>query len=115
MASDGTGVRRLTFEGEFHDEATVNSDATHIICTTRVNGRFQLAQIDIATGRRTVIHGPGSNESPTFSPEGSMIAFASSRTGQPQVFVTDADGTPHQLTSAGQNHSPAWTGAPNSP
>ncbi len=112
MASDGTGVRRLTFEGAFYDEATFNQDATRVICTTRVNGRFQLAQIDISTGQRIVIPGPGSNENPTFSPEGSMIAFESSRTGKDQIFITDAEGTPLQLTSAGENHSPAWTGAP---
>jgi Tol biopolymer transport system component len=40
-----------------------------------------------------------------------MIAFASDRTGTPQIFITDADGVPHQLTSEGKNHSPTWTGA----
>ena len=39
-----------------------------------------------------------------------MLAFSSDRTGRPQIFITDADGVPHQLTSEGTNHSPAWTG-----
>jgi len=115
MASDGTGVRRLTFDGTFFDEAAFSQDATRIVCTTRVDGRFQLAQVDIATGLRIVIPGPGNNENPTFSPDGSMIAFESSRSGTTQIFITDAEGTPHQLTSLGSNHSPAWTDAPGNP
>ncbi len=111
MDADGTNVRRLTFGGSFHDEATFSSDGMRIVCTTKVRGRFQLATIDIGDGARTVIPGPGSNENPTFSPDGSMIAFTSTRTGSTQIFVTDAAGVPRRLTDQGSNHSPAWTGA----
>lgn len=111
MDIDGTNVRRLTFGGSFHDEATFSDDGMRIVCTTKVGAVFQLATIDIITGERTVIPGPGSNESPSFAPDGSMIAFESSRTGLPQIFITDSAGAPHQLTREGSNHSPAWTGA----
>lgn len=111
MDADGTNVRRLTFGGGFHDEATFSEDGMRIVCTTKVGAIFQIATIDIINGKRTVIPGPGSNESPTFAPDGSMIAFESSRSGPPQIFITDAAGTPHQLTHEGSNHSPAWTGA----
>jgi Tol biopolymer transport system component len=40
-----------------------------------------------------------------------MLAFASDRTGEPQIFITDADGVPHQLTRDASNHSPTWTAA----
>ena len=111
MDADGSNVRRLSFDGGFHDEATWTHDGTRIACTTKVGGRFQIATIDTVTSQRTVITAPGNNESPCFSPDGSMIAFASDRTGTPQIFITDADGVPHQLTSEGKNHSPTWTGA----
>jgi TolB protein len=111
MDADGSNVRRLSFEGGFHDEATWSHDGTRIACTTKVDGKFQIATIDTITGDKTVIPGPGNNESPCFSPDGSMLAFASDRTGTPQIFITDADGVPHQLTSEGKNHSPTWTSA----
>jgi TolB protein len=111
MDADGSNVRRLSFDGGFHDEATWTHDGTRIACTTKVGGRFQIATIDTVTSRRTVITAPGNNESPCFSPDGSMIAFASDRTGTSQIFITDADGVPHQLTSEGTNHSPTWTEA----
>jgi TolB protein len=109
MDADGSNVRRLTFDGGFHDEATWSHDGTRLACTTKVGGRFQIATIDTISGVQAVIPGPGNNESPCFSPDGSMLAFASDRTGSPQIFITDADGVPHQLTSEGTNHSPTWT------
>jgi len=111
MDADGSNVRRLSFDGAFHDEATWTYDGTRIACTTKVGGKFQIATIDTVTSERRVIAAPGNNESPCFSPDGSMIAFASDRTGTPQIFITDADGAPHQLTFEGKNYSPTWTGA----
>jgi TolB protein len=113
MDADGSNVRRLTFDGGFHDEATWALDGTRLACTTKVGDRFQIATIDTITGEQMVIPGPGNNESPCFSPDGSMLTFASDRTGSPQIFITDADGVPHQLTSEGKNHSPTWTAAAN--
>jgi TolB protein len=111
MDADGSNVRRLSFDGGFHDEAAWTHDGTRIACTTKVGSKFQIATINTVTSQRTVITAPGNNESPCFSPDGTMIAFASDRTGTPQIFITDADGVPHQLTSEGKNHSPTWTGA----
>ncbi len=108
MDADGSDVRRLSFGAEFHDEAEWAQDGTRVVCTTRDSGTFQLATIDVVTTERRVIAGPGNNESPCFSPDGSMLAFSSDRTGRPQVFITDADGVPHQLTREGRSHSPAW-------
>jgi len=113
MDIDGTNVRRLSFSGEFHDESSWSYDGTRLVCTTRVDGIFQLTTINTITGEESILAGPGNNESPVFSPDGSMLAFASDRTGSPQIFITDADGLPHQLTSEGMNHSPTWISASN--
>jgi TolB protein len=109
MDADGSNVRRLTFGGHFYDEAAWSYDGTRLVCTTRVDGRFQLATIDTVSGQETILPGPGNNESPSFSPDGSMLAFASDRTGTQQIYITDADGVPRQLTQDGTNHSPTWT------
>jgi TolB protein len=111
MDADGSNVRRLSFDGSFFDEATWSGEGTRLACTTKVGNRFQIATIDTVTGEQRVIPGPGNNESPCFSPDGSMLAFASDRTGTPQIFITDADGVPRQLTREGTNHSPTWTAA----
>ena len=111
MDADGSNIRRVSFDGQFHDESTWAYDGTRIACTTRDEGNFQIATIDAVTNERRVIPAPGNNESPCFSPEGSMIAFESNRSGKPQIYITDADGVPRQLTTEGSNHSPTWIGA----
>jgi TolB protein len=52
----------------------------------------------------------GTNSSPAWSPDGSKIMFMSSMLGNPELWVTDADGArPKRLTyTTGANTSPAW-------
>lgn len=52
----------------------------------------------------------GTNSSPAWSPDGSRLIFSSSMLGNPELFVTDANGSaPKRLTfSNGANTSPAW-------
>jgi TolB protein len=52
----------------------------------------------------------GTNSSPAWSPDGSQIIFSSSMLGNPELFVTDANGGhPKRLTfSNGASTSPAW-------
>ncbi len=109
MDADGSNVRRLTFQGSFNDEAAWAPDGLRLACTTKHAGHFQIATVDVINGDERVISAPGNNESPTFSPDGSMLAFSSDRTGTPQVYVTDSQGRPRQLTTEGSSHSPAWS------
>ncbi len=52
----------------------------------------------------------GTNSSPAWSPDGTQIAFMSSQGGDPELFVSDTDGSHlHRITfAAGVNTSPAW-------
>ena len=52
----------------------------------------------------------GTNSSPAWSPDGSHLIFSSSMLGNPEIFVTDGNGSsPKRLTFAnGASTSPAW-------
>lgn len=66
-------------------------------------------------GRRiTVGHGTD-NTQPTFSPDGRQIAFTSGRSGHPEVYITDVDGTnadlltPYQFGDQNYRSGPDWS------
>ncbi|MEW5918068.1 MAG: TolB family protein [Gemmatimonadota bacterium] len=66
-------------------------------------------------GVRKITVGRGSdNMSPSFSPDGRQISFTTNRTGRPEVYISDADGTNAELlTSFGgdqsYNSNPDWS------
>jgi TolB protein len=113
MDVEGSNVRRVTFQGEYNDGAAWSADGTRIAFATRVErNRFDLAVLDLVTlASQKLTDGPGSNESPSFSPDGRRIAFSSTRAGGSQIFVIEAQGggSLEQLTFQGKNASPDWS------
>jgi TolB protein len=62
-----------------------------IAYTTRDGATYDIVTLDLVTGQMTrITQNEGSNEEPSFSPNGRAIAFA--RAGQ-GVFIANADGT----------------------
>ena len=58
----------------------------------------------------------GSNTSPAWSADGSKIAFSSSRSGDPEIWISDAGGGgAHKITSfRGPDVAPTWNPRTNS-
>jgi Tol biopolymer transport system component len=55
---------------------------------------------------------PRANAEPAWSPDGSMLAFASFRNGRPDIYTINADGTgERRLTDdPATDYHPSWTG-----
>lgn len=68
------------------------------------------------SGRRRVTNHPMADSTPTWSPTGTQIAFVSDRTGNPQIYVVDVDGTRLERISraAGEGYCdrPTWSAPP---
>jgi TolB protein len=115
MDYDGGNQHQLTHLKSISLTPRWSPDATRIAFTCYVPARgITSAQICIySTASDRLIAFPryrGTNSSPAWSPDGSQIAFMSSQGGEPEIYVSDADGSHlHKITfAAGVNTSPAW-------
>jgi TolB protein len=114
MQTDGSNVRRLTFEGEYNDGASWNPEGTRIVYASRRQNVFQIAVTDVATGETfTLTSGAGNKEKPSFSPDGRKIVYQHRLGGKTQIYSMDIDGSDaRQLTSEGNNSTPSWSPYP---
>jgi TolB protein len=118
MSADGGNPRRVSTVGSFNQTPSWNpkKGMKQLAYTARddVSGRFDIVTIDLPTGKMTrITQNQGSNEEPTFSPNGRVIAFASSRSGGSGIYLANADGTGEQrLVYKGSATSPDWGPAP---
>jgi TolB protein len=74
-----------------------------------------LTALDSGTPRKITIGRGTDNTSPSYSPDGHQIAFISGKSGQPQVYIMDADGsnvqllTPYSPGARSYRASPDWS------
>src|SRR5438270_394593 len=82
-----------------------------IVVASSRSGRFQLYAAERANlaQLRKIMDDTATATEPAFSPDGSRIAFTSTRDGQPEVYVMDADGT----NAARLTNSPGLDGDPS--
>jgi TolB protein len=112
MDSEGLNVRRLTFSDSWADKATWSPAPFNEIAYAGQSGPgFDIRIYDVATGQtRTITDGVGTNESPTFSPNGRHLAFTSTRLGKMHIFTIARDGRGlRQITRVGNNTWPNWS------
>jgi len=82
-----------------------------IAFTAAIGAEEQILVLDLDANRvRRLIDGPGSNQWPSFSPDGTTLAFASNRDGPWEIYRAAWDGSDQRrLTSSPQNKgNPAY-------
>ncbi|MGE0551263.1 MAG: LpqB family beta-propeller domain-containing protein [Kofleriaceae bacterium] len=93
VSASGGAARQVSFNGSYNTTPTWSPDKNKqvIAYTTRDGGKYDIVTLDLTTKQMVrVTQNEGSNEEPSFSPNGRAIAFA--RAGQ-GVFIANADGT----------------------
>lgn len=115
-----TGARRIvraTPEG-LNITPAFSPDGQQLVWATTRDGGTEIVSAslaNLAAARRVTVGRGTDNTSPTFSPDGRRMAFMSGRAGQPEVYISDSDGTNVQLltefTFGGTSYraSPAWS------
>ncbi len=96
VSASGGDARRVSFNGSYNTTPTWSpaKGESVIAYTTRDGGRYDIVTLDLKTKKMTrITQGEGSNEEPSFSPNGRAIAFASTRSSGSGVYIANADGT----------------------
>lgn len=111
MDADGSNAFALTAE-KYCDRPTWSPPPhNEIAYVSRTTTGFDIKVIDLATREaRQLTFGHGFNESPSFSPNGRHIAFASTRRGGQQIWIISRTGDGlRQVTTIGNNTMPNWS------
>ncbi|MDY6010549.1 MAG: Tol-Pal system protein TolB, partial [Duodenibacillus sp.] len=107
---EGGKAERVTFNGNYAVSPVLNPDGTHLSYITRVEGRYRVAIMEIATGQEMILTHNQFDESPCFSPNGRMIVYASERGRKGVLGTVSVDGavTSWLTAAAGDIREPTW-------
>lgn len=107
---DGGKPRRLTFEGRYNTAASLSPDGKYIAMVHGDRGRYKIAYLERETGNLTVLTDSTLDESPSFSPNGKMVLYASTLKDKGFLFAVSIDGrAKHKLSDqAGNIREPVW-------
>lgn len=106
----GGKPKRLTFEGRYNSAASLSPDGKFSVMVHGERGQYKIAQLDRETGNLTVLTDGRLDESPSFSPNGKMVLYASTRGNNGFLFAVSIDGrAKHKLSDqAGDIREPVW-------
>lgn len=111
MSVNGGDAQRVTFSGSYNISPRISSDGkTLAYISRRDGGNFQLFVLDLASGQEQRLSDTTSDESPSFSPNGKYILYATESARRKSLAVVSVDGRVKQrlTTQAGNIKEPTW-------
>jgi len=111
MNTGGGDVKRMTFNGGYNISPRISPDGKTLAYISRPDGRsFQLYVMDLATGQNQRLSDTTKDESPSFSPNGKYIMYATESGRRGTLAVVSVDGRVKQklTVQAGDVREPTW-------
>lgn len=105
-------VKRLTFEGSYNGRGDISPDGRYLAMVHRESGqRFQIAVQDLQTQVLTTITQSAQDESPSFSPNGTQLVYATKRGKYGELGIASTDGRFQVRLPArlGEVREPCWS------
>jgi TolB protein len=111
MDYDGANQHAVTHLGEDSISPRISPDNSLVAFSSLGKNGFQIRMYSLILNRLVRFNNVGgTNLSPAWSPSGQQLAFSSSRTGDPEIWVSDPQGSvAHRITSyKGPDVSPTY-------
>ena len=108
---DGHGAQRVTTDNAIVAKPAWVPGRLALYYTSYARGNPDIFYHSLSSGQRRVVAGySGLNTSAAVSPDGAKVAMVLSKTGSPDIWVCNADGTGlKQITHGDEDSSPTWS------
>lgn len=110
-SSESADPRRITFGSRYNARPRPDNDGKYVYYVHQRDSSFHIARTELQTGEETILTRTGSDESPSVSPNGRMLIYATKQGGDSVLTVIAADGgAAYSLpASEGDVRDPAWS------
>ncbi len=106
----GDNAQRVTFLGSYNISARIAPDGNHLVYVSRRNGQFQVYLLDLLNNQELRLSDTTKDESPSFSPNGRYVMFATEKGRKGMLSVVSIDGMIKQNISmqVSDIREPSW-------
>jgi TolB protein len=106
----GGNAERLTFDGSYNVSPRYAPDGKSFVFIQRASPRFNVAVQDFVSRQAQLLTENGTDESPSFAPNGRIILYATEVRGRGILAAVSSDGRVRQrfIADAGDVREPAW-------
>jgi TolB protein len=110
MGTSGGDAKRVTFSGSYNITPRISPDGKTLAYISRRDGKFQLYSQDLENGQEQRLSDTVKDESPSFSPNGRYIMYATESGRRGTLAVVSVDGKVKQTLTvqAGDIREPTW-------
>lgn len=110
MNLSGGDVKRITFGSNYNITPRISPDGKTLAYISRRDGKFQLYSLDLENGTELRLSDTTKDESPSFSPNGKYIMYATESGRRGTLAVVSTDGRVKQkiTVQAGDIREPTW-------